>query len=58
MLEYLTQLDKKVKAKQENLVELGKKFNLSSERIRQISEKKFSDLSKILIKNKKDLEIN
>ena len=45
-------------SKELSLVELGKKFNLSSERIRQISEKKFSDLSKILIKNKKDLEIN
>ena len=45
-------------SKELTLVELGKKFALSSERVRQISEKKFSDLSKILIKNKKDLEIN
>ena len=45
-------------SKELTLAELGKKFNLSPERIRQISEKKFSDLSKILIKNKKDLEIN
>lgn len=45
-------------SKELTLVELGKKFNLSPERIRQISEKKFSDFSKVLIKNKKDLEIN
>ena len=45
-------------SKELTLAELGKKFNLSPERIRQISEKKFSDLSKILIKNKKDFEIN
>jgi len=41
-----------------NLTSLGKKFNLSSERIRQISEKKFSEFSEIVKKNKKDLEIN
>ncbi len=38
-----------------SLKELGKKFNLSAERIRQISEKKFSDFKKILINNKKKL---
>tara|TARA_B100000963_G_scaffold278489_1_gene246875 strand:+ start:3457 stop:4419 length:963 start_codon:yes stop_codon:yes gene_type:complete len=45
-------------SKELSLVELSKKFNISSERVRQISEKKFSELKKILIKNKKDLEIN
>ena len=40
------------------LSKLIKKFNISSERVRQISEKYFTELKKILIKNKKDLEIN
>ena len=39
------------------LTKLGKKFNISSERVRQISEKSFTELKKILIKNKKDLEL-
>ncbi len=39
------------------LTKLGKKFNISSERVRQISEKRFAELKKILIKNKKDLEL-
>ena len=39
------------------LAKLGKKFNISSERVRQISEKSFTELKKILIKNKKDLEL-
>ena len=38
-----------------SLKELGKKFNLSSERVRQISEKKFLEFKKILIQNKKEL---
>ena len=40
-----------------SLTKLGKKFNISSERVRQISEKSFAELKKILIKNKKDLEL-
>ena len=40
-----------------SLTKLGKKFNISSERVRQISEKSFTELKKILIKNKKDLEL-
>ena len=40
-----------------SLTKLGKKFNISSERVRQISEKSFNELKKILIKNKKDLEL-
>lgn len=38
-----------------SLKELGKKFDLSAERVRQISEKKFSEFKKILIDNKKKL---
>lgn len=41
-----------------SLTKLGKKFNISSERVRQISEKSFAELKKILIKNKKNLELN
>lgn len=44
-------------SKQLTLSELGKKFNISSERVRQIAEKSFADFKKVLIKNKKDLEI-
>ena len=40
-----------------SLTKLGKKFDISSERVRQISEKSFTELKKILIKNKKDLEL-
>ena len=40
-----------------SLTKLGKKFNISAERVRQISEKSFTELKKILIKNKKDLEL-
>ena len=39
-----------------SLSKLGKKYNISSERVRQISEKRFAELKKILIKNKKDFE--
>ena len=44
-------------SKELTLVELGKKFNLSPERIRQISEKSFTEFKNILIKNKKNLEL-
>lgn len=37
------------------LVELGKKFNISAERVRKISENKFEKFKIILIKNKKRL---
>ena len=40
-----------------SLTKLGKKFNISSERVRQISEKSFTELKKILIKNKKNFEL-
>ena len=40
-----------------SLSKLGKKYNISSERVRQISEKRFAELKKILIKNKKDFEL-
>ncbi len=40
-----------------SLTKLGKKFNISSERVRQISEKSFNELKNILIKNKKNLEL-
>ncbi len=43
--------------KELSLTKLGKKFNISSERVRQISEKNFAELKKILIKNKKNLEL-
>ena len=43
--------------KELSLTNLGKKFNISSERVRQISEKCFAELKKILIKNKKNLEL-
>ena len=39
-----------------SLSKLGKKYNISSERVRQISEKRFAELKKIFIKNKKDFE--
>ena len=39
------------------LNKLGKKFKLSSERIRQISEIQFIEFKKIIIKNKKNLEL-
>lgn len=39
------------------LNKIGKKFNISAERVRQIAEKNFEELKKILIKNKKHLEI-
>ncbi len=40
------------------LNKLSKKFNISSERVRQISEKQFENFKKILIQNKKSLEID
>ena len=43
--------------KEFSLAVLGKKFNISPERVRQISEKSFAELKKILIKNKKYLEL-
>ena len=43
--------------KELSLTKLGKKFNISSERVRQISEKCFAELKKILIQNKKNLEL-
>lgn len=41
--------------KELKLKDLGKKFNLSSERVRQIAEKKFLEFKKIIIQNKKKL---
>jgi hypothetical protein len=52
-----TKLNEFNSSKQLTLAELGKKFNISSERVRQIAEKSFADFKKVLIKNKKDLEI-
>ena len=43
--------------KELTLGQLGKKFNISSERVRQIAETQFNEFSKIIIKNKKNLEI-
>ena len=43
--------------KELSLTKLGKKFSISSERVRQISEKSFTELKNILIKNKKNLEL-
>ena len=43
--------------KELTLNKLGKKFKLSSERIRQISEIQFIEFKKIVIKNKKNLEL-
>jgi hypothetical protein len=37
------------------LKDLGKKYNLSSERVRQISEKVFKDFKTLILKNKKHL---
>ena len=45
-------------SKETTLAELGKKFDISPERVRQIAERNFNKLKKVLIKNKKDLEIN
>ena len=42
-------------SKELSLTALGKKYSISSERVRQISEKYFDLFKKILIKNKKDL---
>ena len=52
-----TKLNEFNSSKHLTLAELGKKFNISSERVRQIAEKSFADFKKVLIKNKKDLEI-
>ena len=43
--------------KELTLSQLGKKFIISSERVRQIAETQFDEFSKIIIKNKKNLEI-
>ena len=43
--------------KELTLSQLGKKFNISSERVRQIAEAQFNDFQKIIKKNKKNLEI-
>ena len=43
--------------KELTLKKLGKKYNLSPERIRQIAEIKFLEFKKIIIKNKKNLEL-
>ena len=43
--------------KELTLSQLGKKFKISSERVRQIAETQFNEFSKIIIKNKKNLEI-
>ena len=43
--------------KELTLSQLGKKFKISSERVRQIAETQFNEFSKIIINNKKNLEI-
>ena len=43
--------------KELTLSQLGKKFNISSERVRQIAEAQFNEFQKIIKKNKKNLEI-
>ena len=43
--------------KELTLSQLGKKFNISSERVRQIAETQFNEFQKIIKKNKKNLEI-
>ena len=53
-----TKLNEFNSCKELTLIQLGKKYNVSPERVRQISEKNFLQLKKIFIKNKKNLEIN
>ena len=48
-------LDTEVQTNFLTLNQLGKKFGISGERVRKISENKFEEFKKILIRNKKRL---